>query len=128
MGWGVDYIADRHIVELTLTGRLSGAELQEAALARIALGEERAVTNFVIDAQDLIAPRSATMSVYDIPSRIYVEKNVKRTTRIAVVVPTAPESAWIVQFFEDLCVNRGWRVHMAPDRETAFDWLHEDRD
>lgn len=123
MTWKVEYIDHLDIVELTLLGRLTGAQLQEAAAARIALGEEHGVTDFLIDAQDLIAPRSTTMSIYNIPARTYVEMNARRDARIAVVIPTAPESEWIVQFYEDLCVNRGWRVHMAPDRESALDWL-----
>ena len=125
MGWNVEFIDDLDIVELTLSGKLDGAELQECAAARIALGEEKGVTDFIIDAGELVAPREATMAVYDIPSRIYPE-SMPRDARIAVVVPTAPESGWIVQYYEDLCVNRGWRVFMAPDRTSAMLWLRPD--
>lgn len=123
MAWTVEYIDNLGIVELTLLGRLSGPDLQEAASARIALGKEIGVTNFLINARDLITSRSTTMSLYEIPAKIYVEKDAQRNTRIAAVKPRAPESEWIVQFYEDLCVNRGWRVHMADDREGALDWL-----
>ena len=126
MGWNVKFINDLHIVELTLSGELDGAELQESAAARIALGEEKGVTDFVIDARSLVAPRDTTMAVYDIPARLYTEKNMPREARIAVVIPTAKESSWIVPFYEDLCVNRGWRVFMAPDRDSALRWLCPD--
>ena len=126
MGWKVEFINDLHIIELTLSGKLDGEELQESAEARIALGERKGVTDFVINGEDLVAPRAATMAVYDIPSRLYPEK-MPRDARIAVVIPTAVESRWIVQFYEDLCVNRGWRVFMAQDRPSAIAWLRPDR-
>ncbi len=126
MGWKVDFINDLHIVELILSGELSGEELQASAAARIAAGEKHGVTEFIINARDLVAPRAATMAVYDIPARLYPEKNMPREARIAVVIPVAPDSDWIVQFYEDLCVNRGWRVFMAPDRDSALSWLRPD--
>lgn len=125
MIWNVEYNEELGIVELRLDGRLSGAELQESAASRIALGQEHGVTKFLIDARELIAPRSATMSIYDIAANTYAKSNQRRDTRIAVIVPTAPGSEWIVQFYEDLCVNRGWRVHMSDDRVSALAWLHE---
>ena len=125
MGWTVEFIDDLHIVELILSGELSGDELQASAAARIALGGEKGVTDFIIHATDLVAPRATTMAVYDIPARIYPE-NMSREARIAVVKPVDPESEWIVQFYEDLCVNRGWRVFMAPDRASALAWLRPD--
>ena len=44
MAWTVEYNEALNIVELKLSGRLSGAELQESAAARIALGEEHGIT------------------------------------------------------------------------------------
>lgn len=125
MVWTVEHNEELGIVELRLAGRLSGAEFQESAASRIALGQEHGVTKFLLDARELIAPRSATMSIYEIAAKTYPESNQPRDTRIAVIVPTEPESEWIVQFYEDLCVNRGWRVHMSDDRVSALAWLHE---
>lgn len=125
MAWTVEYNEALNIVELKLSGRLSGAELQESAAARIALGEEHGITRFLIDARDLIAPRSTTLSIYEIAAKTYPKSNQRRDTRIAVINPSAPESEWIVQFYEDLCINRGWRVHMSDDRVTALGWLDE---
>lgn len=125
MAWTVEYDKALGIVELRLSGKLSGAELQASATARIALGQEHGITTFLIDAGSLIAPRSATMSIYEIATKTYSETNQRRETRIAVIVPTEPESEWIIQFYEDLCVNRGWRVHMCEDRVAALAWLHE---
>lgn len=128
MAWTVEYNEALGIVELKLDGRLSGDQLQESAASRIALGQEHGVTRFLIDARDLVAPRSTTMSVYEIAAKTYTQSNQRRDTRIAVVIPSAPESEWIVQFYEDLCVNRGWRVQMCEDRVAALAWLHEQVD
>jgi hypothetical protein len=125
VAWTVEYNEELEIVELKLVGKLSGAELQESAASRIALGQEHDVTRFVINAADLISPRSTTMSIYEIAANTYSRSNQRRDTRIAVIVPTSPDSEWIIQFYEDLCVNRGWRVRMCDDRVAALAWLHE---
>ena len=123
--WTVEYDEELGIVESKLAGKLSGAELQESAASRIALGQKHGITKFLIDARDLIAPKSTTISIYEIAAKIYPKSNQQRDTRIAVIIPSAPGSDWIAQFYEDLCVNRGWRVHMSDDRVSALAWLHQ---
>ncbi len=126
MAWKIEYVNDLHLIELVISGELSGEELQASAAARIAAGKEKGVTDFIINAADLVAPRRTTVAVYEIPSRLYAEEHMPREARIAVIVPFDPESSWIVSFYEDLCVNRGWRVFMASDRAGALAWLRPD--
>jgi len=125
MPWSVEYIGDLQIVELTISGRVGGDELKEAAAARIALGQERSTDKYIINVRDIDAAQSATAEVYEIPTKMYAEKNLSRASQIAVIAPLSNESMWITGFYEDICVNRGWRVHTFLDRDRAIDWLQE---
>ena len=95
----------------------------EAAAERIRIGKVQNVTRFLLDASKMIAPRSATMDVFKIPTIVYQEKEVDRATRIGVVAPTDRDSGWIVRFYEDLCYTRGWSIKICRDRQNAIDWL-----
>jgi len=125
MPWSLQHIENLQIVELTISGHVSGDELKEAAAARIALGKERGVHKYIINARHIDAPESATPEVYDIPTRMYAEKKLSRASQIAVIAPLSSESMWVTGFYEDICVNRGWRVHTFLDRDLAIDWLQE---
>ncbi len=123
MVWKVAYRDDLQIVELTLSGKVTGPELLEAAASRIDLGREKGVTNYLIDGTDLIPSRSTTLELLEIPDKIYFEKGMERTSRIAAVVPREPESHWIADFYENASVNRGWRVKWFLNRNEAIGWL-----
>ena len=125
MPWKLEYHEQSQIVELHIDGRANGDELREAASARIDFGKEKGVARFIINARHLEAPRSATTAVHEIPTRLYDEKGLSRGSTIAVIAPMDPQSMWAANFFEDTCVNRGWRVETFLDRDRAIDWLLE---
>lgn len=123
MIWEIDYDDEEQIVVLTLSGVVPGPEMLEAAEARIKAGREKNTTRFIIDAEDMIAPRSATMDVFSIPTQVYQKNKVDRKTRIAVITPRDPQSEWIAGFYDDLCTTRGWTVKIFADRPGALGWL-----
>lgn len=123
MSWDLTTIEGLQIVKLTISGTVSGQELLDAAAARIDFGKEHNATQFIIDATDMDAPESTTTAVHDIPTRVYSEKNFNRRCHIAVITPVRPESRWITQFYEDICVNRGWRVETFSSSDDAVNWL-----
>jgi hypothetical protein len=125
MPWSLEHIENLQIVELTISGRVSGDDLKEAAAARIALGQEKGIDKYIINARHIDAPESATPGVYDIPTKMYAEKNLSRASQIAVIAPLSSESMWVTGFYEDICINRGWRVRTFLDRDFAIDWLQE---
>jgi len=126
VNWEIRYNPEEQIVESVFNGVVSGEDMFDAAQARIRKGKEHGISRFILDAKNMIAQRSATMDVFNIPTKMYQEYSVERTTRIAVIEPKDPDSAWVSQFYEDLCYTRGWSVKICRDRETAVAWLQED--
>ena len=123
MAWQVDFDADLKIVELSFAGNVTGPELVEAAAARIEFGGDNGTEKYLIDAEKMLAPKSTIMDVLEIPEKLYFDKGMKRTSCIAVVAPSDPNSHWISEFYENASVLRGWRVRTFDNREAAKLWL-----
>ena len=123
MVWKIDLDEDAQVVVVSFDGAVTGAELQEAAVARIAFGKEVGVDMFIIDAEKMIAPKSTIMDVLDLPKEVYDENDMARSSLIAVVRPLNPASVWIAEFYENASILRGWRVRTFDDRKAALFWL-----
>ena len=123
MVWDVRLDEDTQVVVSSFNGLVTGPELLEAAEARIAYGREVGVELYIIDAAEMIAPKSTIMDVLDIPKEIYDDKQMSRTSLIAVVRPKHPGSAWIAEFYENASVLRGWRVKTFDNFAAALFWL-----
>ena len=122
MVWKVEYIAELEIVELTMSGTFTDDDIKDAASARIAAGKENGATRFIIDAIDMQLTGS-TFSIYDVPAKLYSETKMERTSRIAVLTTATSASREIVEFYENVSVNRGWNARAFDDRDTAITWL-----
>ncbi len=123
MVWQLDLDNDAQIVVLTFNGLVTGPELQAAAKARIEFGKQNNVDRYIIDAAEMIAPKSTIIDVLDIPNEVYEAKQMARSSLIAVIRPRNPASAWIAEFYENASVLRGWRVRTVDDYEAAAHWL-----
>jgi hypothetical protein len=123
MVWRVDYHDDSQIVELSFSGKVGGSELKEAAAARINFGKEKGAQDYLIDATEMLAPKSTILDVLEIPIKVYSDQRMDRTSNIAVIRPVDLESHWVTEFYENASVMRGWSVQIFSDRKAAIDWL-----
>lgn len=123
MTWTLEYSDELDIVVLTYKGKTTGFDLKEASTARIALGREKGVSKYLIDTTEVEVSSSATSDVLDLPDKVYSDKQVDYSSRIAIIEPKSAESRKMVKFYEDACVNRGWLVKMFKDRPSALGWL-----
>ena len=110
------------IVEVTFTGSVTGADLREATTKCSTLQKQTGATRFLVDGNqwDVIA---SFVDIYDLPAEQYLNEEVYRESRIAVVLPTSERSLYAAQFYETACQNRGWNAKVYPDRQSALDWL-----
>lgn len=122
--WKVEYNDELKIIQTTMSGEFSDADILECASERIALGKEKGVTKFIIDAIDMQLSGS-TLAIYDVPAYIYPRNRMPRITRIAVLSSDSSSSKPIVQFFENVSINRGWNAKIFNDHESAIEWLQK---
>lgn len=122
MPYTINQLANLDIVELELTGIISGSNLREATTKCIDLQRKTGVTRFLVSANgsEVIA---SFVDVYDIAEKQYHREGLSRQSRVAVVVTTALGAKAAADFYETVCQNRGWNAQVHPNRQSALDWL-----
>jgi hypothetical protein len=124
MAYTLEYNRKLQIVELVCTGRYTSQESLESTTKAIALGKENGDANALVDASEA----EFNMSVVDfliLPEREYVEQDMNRRIRVALVPPTGTKDKEDARFYETVCVNRGWKVRIFSSRDAAIEWLTE---
>jgi len=122
MTWSVNHDPVLDIIEVTFTGRVSGAELRDAASQRIALQKELGSERILINASEEELTASS-LDVFNLPSGLYVSESASRKSRLALVLPTEKKSREIAQFYETACKKLGWVVQIFSDRQSGVAWL-----
>ncbi len=122
MPYTINHLTNLDIVELALTGFVSGSDLREATTKCIDLQKEAGVTRFLvyINGSEILA---SFVDVYDIAEKQYHREGVDRQSRIAVIFPTTLSAQAASNFYETVCQNRGWNAQVHPNRKIALDWL-----
>ena len=121
MAWEHTYNEALGIIEVTLTGVVSGEELRRGTEEGLALSRALDDVRCIIDATD--QEESGTiLDLYGLPG-LYDAGGLDRKTRIALLPPTRPELYELAIFYETVCVNRGWSVKVFTSREQAIEWL-----
>ena len=114
------YNADLCIVEITCKGMVSSNELKTEQAPIFALAEEHNTDMFLLD----LTNYESSLSPVDILGGVssYSDKTTMQI-RIAVVAPISEEARQDAQFYETVCVNRGWNARVFAERQEAIDWL-----
>jgi hypothetical protein len=120
MALTLTYNADLCIVEITCEGMVSFDELTAEQAPSFALAEEHNTDRFLLDLTNYESSLSHVNILGGVSS--YDDKSTRRI-RIAVVAPVSEEARKDAQFYETVCVNRGWNARMFAERQEAIDWL-----
>lgn len=119
--WKLKYKSKLRIIDLVFSGNVTGSDIREATSKTISLSHEHGIFEILVDTAHLERTETTT-DIYDLPQQ-YVEEDLDHRSRLAVVVPISPDLQGIMQFYENVCVNRGWRVKSFPNRREATAWL-----
>lgn len=110
------------IIEVTLTGLITKADLREATTQAISMQKQTGTTSFLVyaDAWDFHA---SLVDIYEIPDTQYGKEKLNTRSSIAIVLPTSVSAQEAARFYETVCLNRGWNAKICSDRQSAMDWL-----
>lgn len=121
MPWKVEHLPDEQTLLLVSTGLLTASEAR--AQTELSLKEivQHAIPRVLIDysAAQVEVPLS---SIYQLPD-IYDKSGVSRQTKVAVVMPKDKYKIEAFEFYEDICLNRGYRVKLFESTAAAQEWL-----
>ena len=121
MSWEVNHIESSGIVELKLVEVVTGDALREATGEAIRVAGQHDLHRGLIDASEQIRTGSM-VDLVELPQQ-YADQGLSRDVRIALVMPKAKELHEVADFYETVCVNRGWQVQTFPSRDEAIAWL-----
>ncbi len=126
MSWSVSHLESLGIVETRLDGVVSGDDLRAATSEGIALAKDNGLSRGLVDCSDQ-EKTGSMVDLIELP-RQYSEEGLSRETCIALVIPENRELREIADFYETVCVNRGWQVRTFKTRKQAIAWLVEHPD
>lgn len=122
MSWKTTYQDDKNIVELTYSGMITRAELTESAQSALNLALEHDCYRVLTDCTAMHGGHSIA-DLYFLSDWLISVKAYQ--LREAVVLPAEAAFSDLVQFWQTTCTNRGLRVRVFDDVDTARDWVTE---
>lgn len=125
MAWQYKENSTIHIVEVIYTGKTTADDLRESTSELITLEKEKGLNRFLIDPTEMTF-FATLMDIYDLPAKQYLEEGADKSGRVALILPPPSKEKEVVQFYETVCMNRGWNVQVFSERQEAIDWLIPD--
>jgi hypothetical protein len=121
MPWKVEHLPDEQTLLLVSTGLLTAPEARAQTELSLKQIVQHAIPRVLIDysAAQVEVPLSA---IYQLPD-IYDQSGVSRQTVVAVVMPKDKYKIEAFEFYEDICLNRGYRVKLFESTSMAWEWL-----
>jgi hypothetical protein len=113
------------VVEISFSGEVPGSELRSSTAEGIRLQERLGITKFLILMDGDCEIVATVMDIFALPTVQYLNLNLDKQSRIALVVPSSKSARDAARFYETACVNRNWIVRVLPDRPAALVWLNE---
>ncbi len=125
------YIVAQHpkldVVELKLTGLITGVDLRKATSECIAIQKQNGIKRFLVDANEGEVVASFN-ELFEIVSEQYHIEGLDKNSRIAVMLPTTLSAKAAADFYEAVCLKGGWNALVFPSNESALDWLMDTAD
>jgi hypothetical protein len=121
MSFSVKYNPELNIIESVIADNITSEDLRMHEAQCIALARETNSIRFLTDASQAIL-KVSVISLYDLP-KFYQDQDLQRMVFIAVLEPTSEAGKNLVDFYETVSHNRGWKVKIFTERQEALDWL-----
>lgn len=122
MPYTTKYDSVLDLIEVTYTGLITEADIRQATTQAISIQKQMGTMSVLIDVNAWDVSASFT-DIYEVVDTQYLKEEANRQSRIAVVFPPSLNVQEAVRFYETVCFNRGWKVRVCLDRQSAIDWL-----
>ena len=121
MALSARYHAESGIVETIVSGVVDPDELRQETVLAASMAEEHEATRFLSNFSAAVVGFSIS-DVFDLPA-LQEEVGLTRGIRVALLPPAGDRAQELAQFYETVCMNRGWLARVFADRTEAMDWL-----
>ena len=110
------------IIEIVFKLDISREDLEKSTVDSLQLASANNLNLFLIDITeaDLVAP---LVDVFDLADKRYDELGANRKNRAAVISSNTEKNIKLAEFYEHVCMNRGWLVKTFQSRKEAVEWF-----
>ena len=116
-----EYVAEKGMIVISYSGKVTIEEVREATVQAIAMQKEGRTDRVLIDAMTMTAWPSRVEMWHLVES--YSQLEAPRRTRLAAIRPQVPDKTDVSGFFETVCRNRCYNAKAFHTREDAEGWL-----
>lgn len=121
MPYAIKFIENNRIIQIKNNGELSYEELLTQTREVIKIQQEKStsliLTEFVSVKLDV-----NIADIFQFPE-LYEQLGMQRKSKIAVVVSDVEIKTDELQFYETICLNRGWNIKIFLKEKEAIKWL-----
>ena len=121
MAWTIEYLPERALVLLVVTGEIGDQDSSETLAETVRLLNEHQCTLVLVDCADAVTEASLP-GIYRLPDHA-TALGAPWNLRIAVVLPKRRLRIETFHFFALVCSNAGYDVRLFDDRNSAEAWL-----
>jgi len=126
MPWQIEYLPEEATVVIVSTGETTPQDSVAQTDAAVELQAKYNVHRFLLDySQTRVTAQ--LVDIYELPT-YYNKRGVPHDLRIAVVFPADHLQYEKYEFYEDVCLNRGYRSLIFDSVDKAWAWLKQDKD
>jgi hypothetical protein len=116
--WTIQYLAEKHVLLIKTWGIHSPKESDGLVKEVNAMKLDPDQTKILIDHRDAII-KFKTMEIFNLPQS-YRQSELSQRFRVALVFKQISSDE---QFYETVCVNRGYKISVFTDYDKAMNWL-----
>ncbi len=121
MAWKIDLDAEQGFIHTIYSGIVTKSDILDSTTETLKMLSGKGPQKFLSEWIDSSSTLTTT-EIYAIPGE-WEDAEANRGSVLALVVPDNPKSLQDAKFYENTCVNRGWRVRVFTQRNDAIEWL-----
>ena len=120
MPYTIEYLQHESIVLITNSGELTFEDFVNQAQEALEMGRINNCKLFLSDCTSMIS----RFEILDAPA-VYENLDAHRTNKVALVISEDKDTKSDMEFYETVCVNRGWLARVFNDKNAAMKWLQK---
>ena len=125
MAWKVELDAEHGFIHTIYSGIVTKNDIVDSLTEALKILSGKGPQKFLSEWIDAISTLTTT-EIYAIPDE-WETSDLNRGSVLALVIQNNPQSEQDAKFYENTCVNRGWRVRIFTKRNDAIEWLVRQR-
>ena len=125
MAWKVELDTENGFIHTVYSDIVAKDDILDSMTATLKMISGKGPQKFFTEWVNATSKLSTT-EIFEIPGE-WENAEVNRGSVLALLIQNDAKSKKNAQFYENACVNRGWRVRFFTQRNDAIEWLKKQK-